>query len=463
MKRFLSAVISLLLVGLTCILVYTALNLSGFDLNWNNVFVSSAAPQKVPDASTPPRSQGTAAQEVAPDNDNNNNRLPVSQTIAPASENYSFIHQHSGLDCLTDSGSRALYDEMLETAYTVTMKSDKDGYYPTNQITVKKQKLTENQIRMAVLAFRNDNPQIFWIANRYSYSVGSDTVVKLYSHIPANQCNVLIKKLNSVISKIISAVPAGLSELDREIYIFNIIAKKCSYDDTAVSNTKLWLPHTAAGTLVDGKAVCEGYSRAMQLLSSYCGLECQPVNGQGNGAAHMWNLIQIDGSWYHFDPTWSDGDVVNYNYFNVTDDIIRADHTISEDISSLTEKQVKADDSKLADYNLTLPVCNAVEANYFRAKGIHIKDFDSENNSSAVSAIVEAAKIRSSSIVFYIEDSLDYKQTVRQMVKASPYQLPYYINMANKDLGGSVTIDHNNIKYAESENNRGLTAILSYK
>ena len=45
MKKFLNVVMSLLLVGLTCILVYAALNLNGIDLHWNTALISSAVPQ----------------------------------------------------------------------------------------------------------------------------------------------------------------------------------------------------------------------------------------------------------------------------------------------------------------------------------------------------------------------------------------------------------------------------------
>jgi hypothetical protein len=462
MKKFLTTVMSLLLLGLTCMLVYVVLNQGGLHLDWNHTLPSSALPKPVSIASAPPRSQGTAPQRVPP-NSSEGGGLPVLQTTAPASGSYSILRQHGGLDSLTDSGSRTLYQQLRTAAYTVTGKADEDGFYPTEPNTVKNQKLNEKQIRMAVLALRSDNPQLFWIANRYSYSYrGGSTVVRLYSYIPADACNAMIEKLNTAVSTIVNRIPPGLNELDREIYIFQRIAEKTSYDDAAVSDSKLWLAHTAAGALVDGKAVCEGYSRAMQLLACYAGLDCRLVNGEGNGQAHMWNVIQIDGEWYHIDPTWIDGDIVNYDYFNVTDSSIRADHKISVDISTLSNEQVKSKDAEPADYNLNVPSCTAVKANYFRAKGIHIRGFDSENNSEVISAIAEAAKNRSPNIVFFIEDSLNYQQTIKKMVKTSPYQLSNDIQKANQMNAGSVTIDENSIRYAEAEKSRGLTVIPSY-
>lgn len=462
MKKFLSAVMSLLLVALTGLLVYTVLNQDDTNFDRNNSLVSSVAPREVSSASAPPRSQSTTVQEVAP-KDNESGQLPVLQTTAPASKNYSFHRQRSCFDSLPDSASRTVYETMLKTAYQVTANADDDGFYPTEPSTFKNQKLTEKQIRTAILALRSDNPQLFWIANRYSFSFrGKTTVVRLYSYVPPDECNEMIKKLNTAVSQIITSIPAGLDELDRQAYLFDEISKKTSYDDAAVTNTKLWLPHTAAGALVNGKAVCEGYSRSMQLLASYCSLDCRIVNGEGNGEPHMWNIVKINGGYYHFDPTWIDSETLNYGYFNVTDAIIRDDHKISANITTLTDEQVK-NDGESADYNLTLPSCDDVQANYYRAKGIHIKDFSSDNNSAVISAVAAACKGRSDNILFYIEDDLDYQQTVQQMLKTSPYQLSYYIKKANQLLAGSVTINYNSIRYAEAEKSRGLTVIPSYQ
>ncbi len=43
----------------------------------------------------------------------------------------------------------------------------------------------------------------------------------------------------------------------------------------------------------------------------------------------MWNLVKIDGKWYHLDCTWDDGygDTYFYGYYNLTDKQIEKDHT----------------------------------------------------------------------------------------------------------------------------------------
>lgn len=53
-------------------------------------------------------------------------------------------------------------------------------------------------------------------------------------------------------------------------------------------------------------AVCETYSMYLSLLFSENGFENKIVKGTKNGILHVWNLVNINGSWYHLDATNSD-------------------------------------------------------------------------------------------------------------------------------------------------------------
>jgi transglutaminase-like putative cysteine protease len=79
---------------------------------------------------------------------------------------------------------------------------------------------------------------------------------------------------------------------------------------------------TPYGALLSGRAVCEGYSRAAKILCELAGLECYYVVGTCDSSAvnegHAWNLVNIDGEWYHLDVTWNDGSGTD-DYFLVTD------------------------------------------------------------------------------------------------------------------------------------------------
>ena len=84
--------------------------------------------------------------------------------------------------------------------------------------------------------------------------------------------------------------------------------------------------------LVRGMGVCTDYAQAYKELMDAVGIPCEVVFGVAGGASHAWNVIQIDGAWYHVDTTWDDPTpnregYVRYDYFLKSDSYMRRDHT----------------------------------------------------------------------------------------------------------------------------------------
>ena len=88
----------------------------------------------------------------------------------------------------------------------------------------------------------------------------------------------------------------------------------------------------ADGPLVYGEALCEGYSKAFMYLCQSIGIECVCIIG----GEHMWNMVKVDGEWYHIDVTWDDpivtgssgGSNITHKYFLVSDKTVLLDHEI---------------------------------------------------------------------------------------------------------------------------------------
>ncbi len=82
--------------------------------------------------------------------------------------------------------------------------------------------------------------------------------------------------------------------------------------------------HTAYGSLVLHKAVCDGYSKGLALILDKLGVTVMINDGigyySGSGGGHAWNMVQLDGNWYEMDSTWDDGDgnAVTWYFFNRT-------------------------------------------------------------------------------------------------------------------------------------------------
>ncbi len=84
--------------------------------------------------------------------------------------------------------------------------------------------------------------------------------------------------------------------------------------------------HTAYGSLVLGKAVCDGYSAGFEMIMNKLNVNAMVITGDAvtpvSSGGHAWNIVQLDGNWYEVDTTWDDTNDANhpalYTYFNKT-------------------------------------------------------------------------------------------------------------------------------------------------
>lgn len=114
------------------------------------------------------------------------------------------------------------------------------------------------------------------------------------------------------------------------------VINELTVHDYIVNNVRYVLDRNsdspAYDALFNGSASCSGYTEVFQTLMDMAGIRCIPVTGQAGGDSHIWNMVCLDGHWYHVDTTWDDpvgGDgTIRHNYFNITDDDILLDHTI---------------------------------------------------------------------------------------------------------------------------------------
>ncbi len=76
---------------------------------------------------------------------------------------------------------------------------------------------------------------------------------------------------------------------------------------------------TAYDALVNGKALSEGMAKAYYLLCRSMDIECMVVRGRNSGYDYAWNIIEINGEYYHVDCTAAIMDR-NYQGYLLTDE-----------------------------------------------------------------------------------------------------------------------------------------------
>lgn len=101
------------------------------------------------------------------------------------------------------------------------------------------------------------------------------------------------------------------SQWDKEKYIHDFLCENVHYD-------KLKKPysHEIIGPLGHGVGVCEGIAKSVKVLCDALGIWCMiAVCGnnpeKGIKYRHTWNIVKIDGQYYHLDVTF-DNTLGNY-------------------------------------------------------------------------------------------------------------------------------------------------------
>ncbi len=173
-----------------------------------------------------------------------------------------------------------------------------------------------------------------------SRSIGSRTIASKSFNIDfeyrytAEEANTMLRKAETAADDIIMKITPDMTEYDKLKLFHDEIITGCK------SSTDGEYADNIYGALVDGQALCEGYAKAFSYLCGRVGIENTIVTGYAD-EAHMWNMVKLDGNWYHVDLTWDHPDAalsaaypdaVLYNYFLVSDADITDERTIDDSL-----------------------------------------------------------------------------------------------------------------------------------
>lgn len=149
-----------------------------------------------------------------------------------------------------------------------------------------------------------------------------------------------------------SVIQTEMEDDEKALALFDYFVNNVTYDhDTANSNNsknQTATSFTAYGAIVNGSAVCQGYSLAYGLLMDKCGIEWKYVSSDSMN--HAWDMIKLDDKWYHVDVTWGDGFEQNQPNLIAHEYFLRSDKTFMT---------AENPDDRHHDWDDTLPKCNS--------------------------------------------------------------------------------------------------------
>lgn len=128
-----------------------------------------------------------------------------------------------------------------------------------------------------------------------------------------------------------------LSDFQKALKAYEWITSNVKYNDRGNMDDQ-----TAYSSLIELSSVCTGYTKGYKMLLDELGVPCQFIYGRYNGISHIWNLVEIEGKWYHVDATWgafkpydNDYQYTIYNYFLIRDEDFVKGRTINNPIPHL--------------------------------------------------------------------------------------------------------------------------------
>ncbi len=251
-------------------------------------------------------------------------------------ENYTAKYAYSTLTPLQKTLYTLIYDGVAEHKAKIDLSS---------------YSVTPSDLNTAFYAMDYENPQFFWLASGYSYSYRGSKVMSVSPNYARSKSEAasIAPKLEAAAAAIISEANQQSSDFDRVLYIHDAIVDATTYTTLGGEYKR-----DVDGPLVNGKALCEGYSKTFAYLAQSLGYDTICVSGKGNSGDHMWNMIKLDGSWYYMDVTF--------------DDPVSAVPMCSHDYFCITEKQLL--ETHIIDNVFPVPAATATKYNYYNGSGI---------------------------------------------------------------------------------------------
>lgn len=221
--------------------------------------------------------------------------------------------------------------------------------------------LTLTELQTVMDAYRRDYTYHFWLDNGYSYYSNSTTVTRILPTylLTGTALDTARASFDTKANALLAGITDAMTEYEKALYLHDALAGVVTYQSGTYA-------HTAYGALVEGTAVCDGYSEALQYLLQQAGIQSfiaigdSNVPSSGTLVGHAWNYVRIDGAYYHTDVTWDDQDETLYHaYFNQTDAVIQEDHLIDATAYAL-------------------PTCTSTAAQYFTGRDTYLDTYTTD-------------------------------------------------------------------------------------
>lgn len=245
-----------------------------------------------------------------------------------------------------DEYGKIIYDKLF-----LNMENLKTGTFTANYDTIFDDLLHQengsdvlnNSFQLAINALTFDNPELFYI-DITKINLITEITTRAFSttyriSIGGNGKSYLANEFSTIeavygATAVVDTAKEDIVALTKDNDIENLkivhdyLIDNTEYDtnyDTEIARNS----YNVYGTLIERRAVCEGYARTYKSIMDDLGIPCIIAcgvgkNNSGETESHAWNYVYVNENWYAVDVTWDDpiiigngtvGNDIRYRYF----------------------------------------------------------------------------------------------------------------------------------------------------
>lgn len=170
------------------------------------------------------------------------------------------------------------------------------------EIDVSEYQLSEEEFAFTYGKMLNMHPEMFFVNNSYGYRMNWPAATYVTEINPEYiYTGDELKRMQSIfdagVNRVVSYARAASTDVGRLLRANDYLCANFEYDTSyTIYSPELFFEQ--------GKGVCQAYTLAFRAVLNRLGITNICVSSIGLN--HIWNMVYLDGSWYHIDVTWND-------------------------------------------------------------------------------------------------------------------------------------------------------------
>ena len=256
-------------------------------------------------------------------------------------------------------------------------------------------KVHQEEVLAAFTALEHDHPVLFFVCNTFiccTDSLGWVIYVEVSYLYELDQILAMLQQLSQIAESIMYKTAHQEQRRTAELlhdYLVNHAVYQLPESGTEAQKAEAY---SLIGALINKRCVCSGFAKAYQYLCEKAHIPCLFVAGTatdrfGVRHPHAWNMISIEGKWYHVDTTFDLMEGIQYNskaYFLLSDREILFNHSYEDGYTypscpeSLSKLAIARDLEELIRYLIAARKIRAGFSEYRLEQPVHRTVFTDE-------------------------------------------------------------------------------------